>query len=114
MSDRFLRINEAVREVLSVAIGDLSDPRIGFVTITGVRVARDMRTATVYFSVLGADSDREKTHAALQSSHGILQRAVARDVKLRNTPQLIFEYDTGTDTAMRITKLLHDTEPHES
>ena len=106
MGDRLLRINESMREVLSQAIGDLSDPRIGFVTITGVRVARDMKHAKVYVSVLGDDKARERSLAALRAAHGVLQRSVAREVKLRNTPQLHFEYDDTLDTAMRIEELL--------
>lgn len=104
-----LRINETVREVLSEAVQDLSDPRIGFLTITGVNVARDFRNAKVYISVLGPDADRERTLAALQSSHGLLQRTVAREVKLHHTPQLEFIYDDTLDTAMRINELLEET-----
>ena len=111
MTDRLLRINEAVREVLSVAVADLSDPRIGFVTITGVQVARDLRTARVYVSVLGDDTACKATLAALHSSRGILQREVGRQVKLRTTPQLQFEHDTTLDTAMRIEEILRDDPP---
>lgn len=110
MSDRMLRINEAVREVLGEAVRDLSDPRIGFVTITSVRVARDFRSATVFVSVLGDERARERSLAGLRASHGLLQRAVAQQVKLRNTPQLQFSYDETTDTAMRITELLDERE----
>lgn len=108
MSDRLLRINEAVREVLGEAIGDLSDPRIGFVTVTSVRVARDFRSAIVFVSVLGDEKARERSLAGLRASHGVLQRAVARHVKLRNTPQLQFTYDDTTDAAMRINELLEE------
>lgn len=110
MGDRQLRINEAMREVLSEAIGELSDPRLGFVTVTGVRVAKDLRTATVYVSVLGDETAREASLAALRSSHGLLQREVAREVKLRNTPQLQFEYDDTIDVAMRIEHLLRESQ----
>lgn len=110
MSDRILRINEAMREVLSSAVADLSDPRLGFVTITSVRAARDLRSAKVYFSVLGADADREQTRKALVSGQGLLQRSVAREVKLHHTPQLEFIYDDTTDNAMRIDQLLHGQE----
>lgn len=109
MGDRLPRINESIREVLGAAIADLSDPRIGFVTITGVRTARDLRTAKVFVSVLGSEEDRERTLQALRSSQGLLQRAVAREVKLRNTPQLEFTYDDTLDTALRIEQLLRDS-----
>jgi phosphoesterase RecJ-like protein len=110
MADRIPRINEAMREVLSTAVADLSDPRIGFVTITGVSVARDLRNAKVYVSVLGDPKVEESTFAALRSSHGLLQRAVARHVKLRNTPQLSFERDATLETALRIEELVREEE----
>ncbi len=108
MSDRLLRINERMRQVLGEAVGRLEDPRIGFVTVTGVRIARDFRNAKVFISVLGNDSDRDSTLRALRSAHGLLQRAVARDSKLHHTPQLEFVYDDTTDSAMRLEQILRD------
>lgn len=108
MSGRQARINESVREVLGEAITHLSDPRIGFLTITSVEVAKDMKTAKVFYTVLGNEGSRAQTAAALMSSQGILQRAVAREAKLRNTPQLKFTYDDTTDTAIRINRLLEE------
>lgn len=106
MSDRLLRINERMRRVLGEAVADLSDPRIGFVTITGVKIARDFRNAKVFVSVLGDDSSKEGTLRALRSAHGLLQRAIARDAKLHHTPQLEFLYDDTTDSAMRLEQIL--------
>jgi ribosome-binding factor A len=106
MSDRLLRINERMRRVLGESIAELSDPRIGFVTVTGVKIARDFRNAKVYVSVLGDDDARERTLAALRSAHGLLQRAIARDSKLHHTPQLEFVYDDSTDSAMRLDHIL--------
>ncbi|MCW2971824.1 MAG: ribosome-binding factor [Thermoleophilia bacterium] len=110
MSDRLLRINERMRQVLSAGIADLSDPRIGFVTVTGVNIARDFHNAKVYISVLGNDSSRNDTLAALRSAHGPLQRAIARDAKLHHTPKLEFLYDDTTDAAMRLEQILRDGE----
>lgn len=112
MSDRLLRINERMRRVLGEAVAELSDPRIGFVTVTGVSIARDFRNAKVFVSVLGDDSARDDTLAALRSAHGLLQRAVARDSKLHHTPQLEFVYDDTTDSAMRLEEILRHGE-HE-
>lgn len=106
MSDRLLRINERMRRVLGEAVAELSDPRIGFVTITGVKIARDFRNAKVFVSVLGDDSSREATLAALRSAKGMLQRAVARDAKLHHNPVLEFVYDDTTDSAMRLEQIL--------
>lgn len=114
MSDRILRINEAMRQVLSAGVADLSDPRLGFVTITGVNATRDLRHAKVYVSVLGDETQRADTLAALRSAHGLLQRAVAREVKLHHTPQLDFTYDDTTDSAMRLESLLRREQAREA
>lgn len=108
MSDRLLRINERMRQVLSEAVTGLTDPRLGFVTVTGVRVARDFRNAKVYISVLGDDAQRQDTLAALRSAQGLLQRAVARDTKIHHTPVLEFTYDDTLDVAMRLDELLRE------
>ena len=68
MSERMRRVNEALREVLSEGIGELKDPRIGFVTVTGVRASPDLRQATVFVSVLGSEKKRDATLAGLESS----------------------------------------------
>jgi len=73
-------------------------------------VARDFRNAKVYISVLGPVETREPTLAALQSSQGLLQRVVAREVKLHHTPQLEFLYDDTLDSALRISELLESTD----
>lgn len=111
MSDRLLRINERMRRVLGEAVAELSDPRIGFVTITGVNIARDFRNAKVFVSVLGDESSKESTLRALRSAHGLLQRAIARDSKLHHTPQLEFVYDDTTDSAMRLEEILRHGDP---
>lgn len=106
MSERLLRVNERMRRSIGESISELSDPRIGFVTVTGVSIARDFRSAKVYVSVLGSDQERDATMAALRSAHGILQRAVAREAKIHHTPQLEFIYDESTDAAMRLDHIL--------
>jgi ribosome-binding factor A len=110
--DRMRRVNEAVREVLSMAIGsELKDPRIGFVTVTSVSTSPDLRHARVYVSVLGDETQRAQSLAGLTSSHGYLQRRVATELRLKHTPQLEFEYDDSTDRGMRITEILRERDP---
>lgn len=107
------RVNEAVREVLSVAItSDLKDPRIGFVTVTSVDTSPDLRHAHVYVSVLGDDDQRADSLAGLESSHGYLQRRVASELRLKHTPQLDFRYDDSVERGQRIQRLLSD-EPEQ-
>jgi ribosome-binding factor A len=104
---RMRRVDEAVREVLSDAIStDLKDPRIGFVTVTAVKTSRDLRHARVYVSVLGDEPTREETLAGLRSAHGFLQSEISRQLKLKHTPTLTFEYDETVERAARLTELL--------
>jgi ribosome-binding factor A len=108
-SGRMRRVDEAVRAVLSDAIAsDLKDPRVGFVTVTGVKTSPDLRHARVYVSVLGDADVREASLAGLRSAHGFLQHRVASELTLKHTPALSFEYDDSVDRGMRITELLGD------
>src|SRR5438094_9647927 len=104
MSDRMRRVNEAVRQVLSEAVGDLKDPRVGFVTVTGVKTSPDLRHARVYVSVLGDDRARAATLAGLESAHGFLQGRLAAELSLKHTPALQFDYDESIERGMRISQ----------
>src|SRR5436190_23993674 len=108
MSERLRRINEAVKEVLSEGIGGLKDPRIGFVTVTGVRTSPDLRHAKVFVSVLGTERKREQSLAGLAAAHGVLQARVARELRLKRTPQLAFEYDPSVERGVRMTQLIDE------
>jgi ribosome-binding factor A len=106
---RMRRVDEAVRAVLTDAIAkDLKDPRVGFVTVTAVKTSPDLRHARVYVSVLGDEPTREDSLAGLRSAHGYLQGAIARQLTLKHTPALTFEYDGSIDHGMRITELLEE------
>jgi ribosome-binding factor A len=108
-ADRMRRINEAVREVLSARIaGGFSDPRIGFVTVTAVETSSDLRHARVYVSVLGDDVERASSLTGLESAHGLLQQAIARELRIKRTPMLQFVFDESIDRGMRISELLDD------
>ena len=106
-SDRMRRVDEAVREVLSDAITkQIKDPRVGFVTVTAVETASDLRRARVFVSVLGDDGVRKRSMAGLHSAHGVLQRVVARELRLKHTPTLEFVYDDTSERGMRIAELI--------
>jgi ribosome-binding factor A len=108
-SARMRRVDEAMRAVLSDAIAkDLKDPRIGFVTVTGVKTSPDLRHARVYVSVLGDDAERAVSIDGLRSAHGFLQRRLADELTLKHTPSLTFEYDDSVDRGMRISRLLDE------
>ena len=114
-SGRMRRVDEAMRAVLSEAIAtDLKDPRVGFVTVTGVKTSPDLRHARVYVSVLGTDPERAETLAGLRSAHGYLQRRLASELILKHTPALSFEYDESIDRGLRINELLeHEAKPED-
>jgi ribosome-binding factor A len=111
MPDRLRRVNESLREVLSEGIGDLKDPRVGFVTVTGVVTTPDLRLARVFVSVLGNERKREQSLVALQSAHGVLQAKVSRELRLKRTPQLAFEYDPSVERGVRMTQLIDELAP---
>ena len=113
MSDRMRRVNAAVREVLSEAVGELQDPRIGFVTITGVKTSTDLRHAVVFVSVLGSERKREKTLEGLQAAHGPLQARIAAELRMKRTPQLTFEYDPSVERGVRMTQLIDELAPDD-
>ena len=106
MGLRLLKVNEALREVLSREIAALKDPRIGFVTVTGVQTSADLRHAKVFVSVLGGAPARERTLAGLRAAHGHLQERIGADVRTKRTPQLQFLYDESIDQGIRIETLL--------
>ncbi len=104
---RMRRVDEALRAVLGEAIAtDLKDPRVGFVTVTGVKTSPDLREARVWVSVLGDEAERVASLDALQSAHGFLQARIAQSLRLKRTPALSFGYDESVDRGMRITELL--------
>jgi ribosome-binding factor A len=111
---RMRRINEVLREVVGSAISELSDPRIGFVTVTSVETSPDLRSAKVHVSVLGDADAREATLAALSSSHGILQARIAAETRMKRTPTLSFRYDPTVEQGMRISQLLDEEESEGS
>ena len=105
------RVNAAVREVLSEAVGELKDPRIGFVTVTGVETSTDLRHAVVFVSVLGSERKRERSLDGLQAAHGLLQARIARELRMKRTPQLTFEYDPTVERGVRMTQLIDELAP---
>ena len=108
MGLRLLRINASIKETLSTVITaeGLKDPRIGFVTVTGVETSRDLQHAKVYVSVLGGKTERDLTMKALEKSRGFLQAKINASLHMRRTPQLLFLYDDTLDNALRIERAL--------
>jgi ribosome-binding factor A len=108
-SERMRRVDEAMREVLSDTITqEVKDPRVGFVTVTAVETSSDLRHARVFVSVLGDESRRKLSLDGLRSAHGFLQRVVATQLRMKNTPTLDFIYDDTAERAQRMERLLRE------
>jgi ribosome-binding factor A len=111
---RTARVNEVVREVLAEEIERLSDPRLGFITLTDVEVSRDLRHANVYYSALGAkgatqtEEEVDATAAALVSSTKHLRSVLSREVRLKYLPELHFKVDPSIAQGQRVEQILRE------
>ena len=114
MTARTDRIGEEFREILAEAILKLKDPRVGFVTVTGVKVTPDLRHAWVFYTSLGDDRARAGTRAGLRSARPHLLREVGRQVRLKYLPELEFEEDVSMERGERIEALLRELHEKES
>lgn len=110
MSKRLGRMGEELRKVVSVMIlNEIKDPRISPVTsVTHVEVTRDLRYAKMYISVMGTEKEKEETLAGLNSAKGYIRREMGQRVKMRYTPEPIFELDESLDEGMKITNILRE------
>jgi ribosome-binding factor A len=108
MSLRANRVGEQVKKELSDIIGrKIKDPRIGFVTVTDVQVSGDLQQAKVYISVLGDEEQRENTLKGLAKAKGFIRSEVGQRIRLRKTPEIIFEWDESMEYGNRINSILH-------
>jgi ribosome-binding factor A len=104
---RTRRVGEQIQQILAQAIQrELKDPRIGMVTITAVEVSKEFEHATVYYTVLGDEQQKESTGVGLQHAAGFLRNELARRLKLRTTPRLQFAYDRSVEEGNRLSSLI--------
>ncbi len=107
--DRIRRQEEILREkIATIVVERLSDPRMGFVTVTRVELTRDRREATVFYTVLGEDSQRRTTERALNSAAPHIQERVGKTLRMRRTPILRFTYDDSVEKESRMRVLLDE------
>jgi ribosome-binding factor A len=107
MGRRPERLAEEIREEIARMIAsELKDPRLGFVTVTRVELAHDLRYARVHVGVLGSDAEREKGLTALRSAAGFIRRELGRRLRIHHSPEVDFRYDKGLDATDRIARLL--------
>lgn len=108
------RVGEQIKKELGQILQqELKDPRIGFVTVTGVEVTGDLQQATVYISVMGSNDDREGTLEGLEKAKGFIRTEIGRRIRLRHTPELMFKVDESIHYGNRIEKLLKEVNPDE-
>ncbi len=115
MGRRPERLAEEMREEIARMIAtELKDPRLGFVTVTRVEVAHDLRYARVHVGVLGSDAEREKSLTALRSAAGFIRRELGRRLRIHHSPEVDFRYDKGLDATDRVARLLAEEAEREA
>ena len=106
-SYRMRRVNEALKQTIGTALAqEIKDPRVGFVTLTGVDTAPDLSHAKVFVSVYGKQSEKDATLEGLRAARSYLQRRISDELTLKRTPTLEFVYDSTVDRGMRIQAIL--------
>ncbi|SHF32270.1 ribosome-binding factor A [Seinonella peptonophila] len=108
---RVSRVGEQIKKELSQVIQrEIKDPRIGFVTVTGVEMSGDLQVAKVFISVMGQENTKEESLAALEKAKGYLRSEIGRRIQLRYVPELTFVMDSTLDQSEHIERLLHDVQ----
>lgn len=103
------RINAEVQKELCKIIRELKDPRIGLMTsVTAVEVAPDLKTCKAYISVLGSDEQKNDTMKGLKSAEGFIRRQLAKELNLRNTPEMKFILDNSIEYGVTMSKMIAD------
>lgn len=114
MSLRANRVGEQIKKELTDIIGrKIKDPRIGFVTVTDVEVTGDLQQAKVYISILGDETQKENTLKGLSKAKGFIRSEIGQRIRLRKTPEIIFEIDQSIDYGNRIDTLIHEIRQSE-
>lgn len=108
------RVGDLLLELVSELLSrEVSDPRIGPITLTGVEVSKDLRRARIYFTLMAAEEGRTEVLAGLKSATGFIRGKVAKELKLRLVPTIEFVYDESRDQARRIEDLLKQVKSSE-
>ena|SRR5690625_1318017 len=106
---RVHRVGEQVKQELSQLFQrELKDPRIGFVTVTGVEMSGDLQQAQVFISVLGNQEQKDKTLQAIDAASGFIRSEIGKRVRLRHVPEFIFKMDESIEYGNRIERLIRD------
>jgi ribosome-binding factor A len=114
-SHRSARVADRIKEVVASALeGRVKDPRLGFVTVTDVRITGDLQSASIFYTVFGSDEERLATAAALKSATGLLRSEVGHALGTRLTPTITFFEDGLAETASSFESLLEDVKRQDA
>jgi ribosome-binding factor A len=109
-NSRSSRVAEQIQQEVARLLmrGAIKDPRVGFVTITGAEIDRELRRAVIFYSLMGDEAQHADTQKGLESAAGFLRREVAKNLKMRHTPELAFKFDASVEQGDRIERLLRE------
>ena len=109
------RVGQEIQAVIGKMLtrGELRDPRIGYITITGVKMSPDLRVARVFYSMIGTEEQRKDTQKGLEAAKGFIRREVTEAVNLRVSPEIFFSFDESLERGDRIERLLREVKEKE-
>ena len=115
MKQRAMRVAEELKKiVMQILLEDLTDPRLGFVTVTFIEVTDDLRFARIHYSVLGDDASKEATAEALAEQHGYIRRMIAERINMKFAMDIRFEVDKAIDQSFKIDAILKKIKKDET
>lgn len=115
MSTRTERVAQEIQAAVADILirGMIRDPRVGYITVTGVKMSPDLRVARVFYSMIGDEKQRAETQAGLDSSKAFVRREVTSRVKLRVSPEIFFSWDGSLEEGDKIERLLKQVKEKE-
>lgn len=114
MVKRSEKVAEAIHEIVSATlVRGVKDPRIGFVTVTGVKVTDDLHLATIYYTVVGSEQEKSDTSRALEHARGFFRSLIGRELRMKYVPDITFRYDSSVEYGNRIESILREIATEE-
>jgi len=112
---RVKRLEELLKEEISkIILREVKDPRIGFVSLTNVKVSGDLRHAKVFVSVYGSESEKKQTMKGLEQATGFVRKLIGNRIKTYHTPEIMFRYDDSIEHGVHISKLINKVRKKEN
>lgn len=105
---------EIQREVSHIIQFEMKDPRIGFVTVTGVEVSADLRNAKIFVSIMGNEEEKAATLQGLESATGYIRSEIGKRIRMKHIPEMVFRFDKSVEHGARISQLLREVQQTEN